>query len=446
MYSRRSELLAGLVVLGGIAALLALLLVATGRGFMEGFSRWQVRFAPGDAAPVVGDTVYYLGLEVGRVARVAQGSELRRGEQLTAADRERLARMPAGTPQEVREVYVLAELELGADQQLPRGTTARLKSNLVTGVPSLVLVPGISSEWMGAAETLARPILGTQGASLDDIASKVDQLVQHLIDATGQLGPTVDEAKALLQDVRRKVEALDTQAMSDEALAALGSLKRSLAVVERDMDAIATNVLRATDDLRSLAAAGKETVEEARADVGEALASLKSASARVDELVRSGAPKVDAFLDEVQGLGNGLKGLVADFRGLGPDARRVVQEAGGDLGTIFEVLEDAARNVLDATEDIRAHPWKLANKPDDDQVAYENLRVAALTYVRAMEQMEDAARLLREVLAAPGGDAEEVKARVAGTLAAFEATRRRYEEAEQGLGRLLEAYGPRAPR
>lgn len=446
MYTRRAELTAGLVVLGGTVALLAFLFVATGRGFFQSFSRWHVRFAPGDAAPVVGDTVYYLGLEVGRVARVSQGSEVRRGEQLTAADRLRLARLPAGTPPEVREVYVLAELELGHDQQLPRGTTARLKSNLVTGVPSLLLVPGASTEWLAPAETLAQPIPGAQGASLDDIAVKVDQLVQHLIDATGELGPTVAEAKALLQDVRRKVEALDTQAMSDEALAALASLKRSLATVERDVDAVTANVRTATEDLRTMAAAGKDTVLKAQGDLAEALASIKGAAARVDELVRSGAPKVDAFLDEVQGLGGELKSLVAEFRGLGPDARRLVQEAGGDLGRIFEVLEDAARNVLDATEDIRAHPWKLANKPDDDQVAYENLRVAALTYVRAMEQMEDAARELRQVLAGPGLEGDEVKARVASTLAAFEATRRRYEEAEQRLGRLLEAYGPRAPR
>jgi ABC-type transporter Mla subunit MlaD len=443
MYTRRAELAAGLVVLGGIVALLAFLFVATGRGFFETFSRWHVRFAQGDTAPVVGDTVYYLGLEVGRVARVSQASEVRRGEQLTAADR---ARLPAGSPQEVREVYVLAELELGRDQQLPKGTTARLKSNLVTGVPSLLLVPGSSSAWLAAADTVLQPIPGVQGASLDDIAVKVDQLVQHLIDATGELGPTVAEAKALLQDVRRKVDAVDTQAMSDEALAALASLKRSLAIVERDVDAVASNVRTATDDLRALAAAGKDTVLKAQEDLAQALASLKSASARVDDVVRTGAPKVDAFLDEVQGLGTEMKGLVGEFRGLGPDARRVVQEAGGDLGRIFEVLEDAARNVLDATEDIRAHPWKLANKPDDDQVAYENLRVTALTYVRAMEQMEDAARELRELLARPGLDSDEARAQVASTLAAFEATRRRYEEAEQRLGRLLEAYGPRAPR
>jgi hypothetical protein len=173
----------------------------------------------------------------------------------------------------------------------------------------------------------------------------------------------------------------------------------------------------------------------------------------VDEIVQSAAPKVDSFLSGLDGVGEEIQRLAVDFQalvkelsGLGPDARRVVQEVGSDLDTIFGVLEDASRNILDATEDLRAHPWKLANKPEQDQIAFENLRVATLTYVRAMQDMEKAAGTLQGILARPDVADPAVKAQVAATLAEFEATRRRYREAEERLGRLLGAFGPKAPR
>jgi ABC-type transporter Mla subunit MlaD len=453
MYTRRAELTAGLVVLAGIGALLALLYVTTGRGFMKEYSHWHVRFAQGESAPVEGDSVYYLGLEVGRVHKVRQASEVRRGEQLTAEDRRRLSVLPQGTPQEVREIYVIAELELGKDQRLPRGTTARLKNNLVTGMPSLLLVPGISLQDLPPEETHKKPILGQQSASLDDITAKIDALVEHLIQATGEIGPTIQEAKGFLQDLRKKLDALDTQAMSNEVLSAIASLKRSLGTIERDIDAISTNVLGATEDFKALAATGKEAVARAKDDLAAILASLKTASAKVDEVVQTNAPKVDEFFAGITGLGEKLKAAADDIqrfaqelRGIGPEARRVVIEVGSDLDSIFAILEDASRNILDATEDIRAHPWKLANKPDKDQIAFENLRVSTLTFVRAMEDMERAAARLQLILQRPDLNDPAIKAQLQSVLGEFEATRRRYQEAEARFAKLLGDASPRAPR
>lgn len=446
MYTKRAELTAGLVVLGGIAAVLALLYVATGRGFFSKFTHWHVRFAQGDAAPVDGDAVYYLGLEIGRVSKVIENSETRAGERLTPADRARLAALPAGSPQEVREIYVLAELELGEDQRLPRGTVARLKSNLVTGVPTLLLVPGFSRENLSPEETRANPILGTQGASFDDIAAKVDRLVGQLLTSTSDVGSVVAEAKGFLQDLRKKVDVLDTQAVSDEVLSALASLKRSLATVEREIDTIATNVRVATDDLKTMAATGRDAMAQAKADATEMLASLKSAAAKVDEVVQTGAPKVDSFLNEIDALARQLKVLARDFEGLGPEAKRVVTELGHDLDVVFDNLQDASRNILDATEDLRAHPWKLANKPDGDEIAYENLRLSALTYMRAMGDMSKAATVLKDLATRPDAATPEVRAKVAEALKAFDATLAAYRRAEERFARLFEAAGPKAGR
>src|SRR5262245_62058443 len=135
MYTKRAELTAGLVVIVGIAVLLWFLYVATGKGFFQEYAYWHVRFAQGEAAPEEGDEVLYLGLPVGRVGSVEQRAEVRSGERLTDADRARLEAMGPGAPSQVREIYVLAVLELPPTQRLPRGTRVKLSQNAVTGRP-----------------------------------------------------------------------------------------------------------------------------------------------------------------------------------------------------------------------------------------------------------------------------------------------------------------------
>src|SRR5688572_27973616 len=103
MYTKRAELTAGLVVLAGLAVFLWFLYVATGKGFFQEYAHWHVRFAQGESAPEAGDDVVYLGMSVGRVAKVEQRSEVRSGERLTEEDRARLTAMGPAAPQQVRE-------------------------------------------------------------------------------------------------------------------------------------------------------------------------------------------------------------------------------------------------------------------------------------------------------------------------------------------------------
>jgi chromosome segregation ATPase len=260
------------------------------------------------------------------------------------------------------------------------------------------------------------------------------------------VGAVVSEAKGFLQDLRKKVDALDTQAVSDEVLAAIASLRRSLSSVEREIDTIAMNVRVASDDLKTMAGTGRDAMAQVRADAAEMLASLKSAAAKVDEVVQAAAPKVDDFLGELGGLARQLKDLAKEFEGLGPEAKRVVTELGHDLESIFANLQDASRNILDATEDLRAHPWKLANKPDGDEIAYENLRLSALTYMRAMGDMAKAAAELRLLASRPDAGTPEMRAKVAEALQAFDAALTRYKQAEERFSKLFQAAGPRAGR
>lgn len=444
MYTRRAELTAGLVVIAALAALLWFLYVATGKGFFKEYAYWHVRFAQGEVAPEEGDDVMYLGLHVGRVSKVEQRAEVRSGERLTEADRERLRAMGAAAPQQVREVYVLAELELPPGQRLPRGTTAKLSQNAVTGRPTLHLIPGILVEDLKPEETVRDPIRAVHTPTLDDIVAKVMKFVDELSGSTGEVGGVIDLAKQFLQDLRAKVAELDTKTFSDNAVAAAESLRRTLAVAERDIDAIATNLRTGTGDLRTLAAEGSEAVAKARRDIDEILASVKSAAKTLDETVQRNAPKVDRFLDDADALAVELRALAAELKGIGPEVRVFVSGLGGDLDGILANLEDASRNVLDATEDIRANPWKLTTKPDGTVIAFENLRAASVGYTRAMVRMERSGRELQQLLLLPEVQrTPEVQALIRSALAAFRKAAEDFQVAQRRLGELIEKSAPK---
>jgi ABC-type transporter Mla subunit MlaD len=446
MYTKRAELTAGLVVIAGLAAFIWFLYMATGKGFFEKHAHWYVRFDQGDSAPGVGDDVMYLGLVIGRVSQVWQRAEVRTGDKLTEADRKRLEKEPPGTPEEVREIYVLAEMELPLEQTLPRGTTARLSKSAVTNRPTLHLLPGISRIDLKPEDTRERPIHGGHGATFEEIAENINAFITKLSGSTEGVGGVIEEARLFLQELRAKLADLDTKTMNDNVVAATESLKRTLAVAERDIETIVTNVREASGDFRSLAAAGAEAIEKAKADIAVILADVKAAAARVNEVIQEGAPKVERFLDSIDATAKEIQKVAVDLQGVGADVKAIIGRAGGNLDSILSSLDDMGRNLLDVSEDLRANPWKLTNKPDGTVIAFENLKAASLTYVRAMTSMERATRHMKEILASPNAATPEAKRALTAALAAFAKAQEDFALAQRRFTELLQQAGPRGGR
>jgi ABC-type transporter Mla subunit MlaD len=141
-----------------------------------------------------------------------------------------------------------------------------------------------------------------------------------------------------------------------------------------------------------------------------------------------------------------LRKLIADLQGVGPELRAVITRSGVSLDSILSSLDDMARNLLDVSEDLRANPWKLTNKPDGSVIAFENLKAASLTYVRTMKAMEKTARTLKEILANPNAGTPELKQRIADAFAAFTKAQEEFAAAQRRFTELLQHAGPRGGR
>jgi ABC-type transporter Mla subunit MlaD len=440
MYVKNAELKAGFVVILGIAALLWLLYVASGQGVWGSWKLYHVRFEQGSLAPKADDLVLLNGVRVGRVESVHLEAATRTDGELTAKDRLRLGLEPgqAGT---AREIYVHAVLEVEADLALPEGTYAQLNES-ITGSVDLQLVPGLSTAVVSDASTVAKPLRGVQQPGLSDIAGKLDDLIADVQKAVGQGGGVFSDAQALVRELREKVQALDTRGISDDAKAAVATLRRALEGLEPALARIGRNVEAATVDLGKMAAKGAEAVEGFDADVGALLETLKGVAARLDRVLAKAEPKIDGFLDSLVRSGQSLEAAAKDLGGLGSDAKVVLRDAGADLSELIRTLDDAAHNILDASEDIRSRPWILLNEPEAQEIAFDNVRIATQNYARALAEMDRTTEQLVKVLASPNINDPEVRAILRQAVAQFRLSQDKYQRVEQVLFQTLQQAAP----
>jgi ABC-type transporter Mla subunit MlaD len=445
MYTKRAEFKAGAVVLLAIAALLALLYFAGGSEPIWGDWRYvHIRFAQGFVAPKVGDPAELNGVPIGRVKQVLQREEIR-GEgsdiPLTSQDRIELG-LAEGQTGTVREVYVLAILKMPSEQVIPRGTTAQIDKSL-TGIRTLALVPGLEGGNLTDEETEATPIPGREAASLADISGKVTELVGKIDSLVGSGEEVMIEAKALLLSLRAKVDAFNTVELDRDARAAVRSLRETLEGLGGKIDVIATNLEAASAGAKDTAAGANAAVGDLRADLEEVMAALKSVAQRLDRIVERAQAPVEEILANLRTASRDVSGVAQQFSGIGPEVRRILGDVGVDIDLFLQTLTDTAHNLQDASEDLRANPWKLLNKPDVDEIAFENLRAASLAYMRAMRDVSQASARLLALLGRDDLDQPEVQRLLQRATQAFQSAMDRYQRDEQRWQELFRQANPR---
>jgi ABC-type transporter Mla subunit MlaD len=384
------------------------------------------------------------GQAVGRVWEVRQESVLRTGAALTNADRAKMGIEP-GENGTIRELYVLAVVRLPKGQIVPKGTTAQIGKS-ITGMRELALLPGPSQENVLDEATKLEPLLAREAPGLEDITRNVNDLIEKIKGFLDGGNAAMADVRALLKTINEKVEAIDAVTINAEITASLTSLKNTIQTVEARIDPIADDVQEAASNINRLTAGGVELVDEVRGDVGEILATLKDVSTRLDAIMKKAEPKIDTLLDDLNRTGKNLANLSTEFGGIGPDARRILGELGEDADAFMKTVSDMAHNLLDASEDLRAHPWKLLNEPEKDQIAFENLRNAMLVYSRAMRDMDEVSRRLKEILAQPDVGSPEVRDRLKQTMGEFRASTDRVRNSERRFRELLRQGNVRAPR
>jgi len=446
MYTQRAELKAGVMFLAALAALLFVLFRAGGSRlpWAKGPSL-HLRFVQGFAAPHVGDPVMMNGLRIGTVKAVGQGTEVRgvpgadgKTLALTSDDRARL-RVKPGESGEAREVFVTAVVELLDEKQvIPRDTRGQITVNL-TGARELALLPGLSREDLSPEATKAEPILTTAAGDIADIQKSIQELAAKVGTVADNANLVLSDVREAVADVRRKIGGLDLAGIQENLLGASADLREALTSARRRIDEIAGRLADAAASVKGLTADASQGVKDITADVRQMLGHLKQASADIEGIVARAGPKVDAILDGVRSTVASAEGSVKEFAGLGTRVQGVVAEAGRDLDAILARVGEGAHNLSDVLEDLRANPWKLANKPEDKEIAFENLRNAASNYVRATQAMRDSLGAVRTLEGRRDLPDAERQALVQKAYDRLKTDFARYEETAAFFTRMLQS-------
>ena len=436
MKTKHAEFKAGIVVLAAIAALLTGLFLTSGAEWPWTKHREiHLRLAQGYAAPKVGDPLYMNGVQIGKVFEVVQKVEERPNAQLTMEDRILLRLKPDETGT-AREIYVLAKAKLPMGQLIPEGTIGEI-SVTVTGTRELALRPGRFPRYLTDEDTWKNPIPVTAAGSLSDIAKSINEVVAKIGMLVERGDVLLEDVRGVVQSVKVKVDALDVLGLQGEAKAALVNLKDALATVKTRVDEIGAKVSTAADDLGATTSQTAALVKAAGPELAQILQSLKEAAARLAEIATRAGPKVDAILDDLALAAKSAAALGRDLQGVGPKLKGILGDAGTDLDRVLKRFEEVGHNLVDASEDLRAHPWKLLNKPDDKEIAYENLRNAASNYVRAAASIQRAAEDLMKLQAREDLAPDEQKTLVSAALATLKGALAKYQEAEEIYNRLF---------
>lgn len=445
MYTKNAELKAGLVIVVAIAGLLFLLFRAGGSRLpWAKYREVWLRFEQGFAAPVKDDPVYMNGFQIGTVTRVWQQEETRTGDRMTDRDRARLKLKPgeAGT---AREIYVLASVALHQGMKIPGGTTGEISVSL-TGSRTLALLPGLEPTDITDEQTRTRPIPTQAAGDLADVQRSVQALLDRVTGVVGNLDLVLADVRDVVRSVKGKVDAIDVTGIQGNVLAASESLRDALASAQGKIDEIAAKVSDAATNVRTLTADGSTIVKDAGTDVKEILANLKEISATLKDTVARLGPKAETMLDDVAAAARTANAALAEFQGLGTKVQGIVGEAGTDLDAILKRVAEAGHNLADMTEDLRSHPWKLANRPEDKEIAFENVRNAATNYVRAAQAIQDSLAQIRGLEGRPDLSQEDRKSLLASLTSRLQSDLNRYEEAAKTFSRLLQSSQVQAPR
>jgi ABC-type transporter Mla subunit MlaD len=435
----KNNLIAGVFLIGSIllAVSISFILSDIGDRFISK-KEYVVRFPVdiGVAGLQSGATVTFGGLEVGKVSSI-------RPHQVVDAE--------SGLPVTMAHDVVVA---LSSDLNLFENAYADLMPPILGGVSSVnIASAGDGSYEQGPADDnsvlnegeiirgrFAPAILAQLGFSVED-AKKI----RDVIDSTKSLTENIDASS---MSVRNMTESLEPQFIDgiDDGRSAVSNIREftdhfngedgwssRVGRVLDNADASASKLGPAIDDVRAGIKDARDIISENRSKIARTTDNIEQITERIrfdttgqiDELLAKGSMALTSFQD----VGNNVNGLIVENR---PKINSTISSA-RDIGVDGKLF----------VEEIRSQPWRLLNKPTEDELAREPIYEAAKAYAGAVSDLRIASEALDAAVVRAGqtGTPESV-AEITAVSSVVESAYDRYEQAEQGLLEILRSSTP----
>ncbi|MEJ5376833.1 MAG: MlaD family protein [bacterium] len=323
----RSEVRSGILILvSAVILAVGIFLISDIRSFWEHKREIVVLFKYADGISK-GSPVWYAGMEVGEVTKVALASE--------------------------REDRIALSLRVEPQVRVRRDSRAYIRSLGMMGAKYVELSPGSPEaaelqpgEWLeGETPVSMSEILETGqriARGLEETLGEIQGMIRE-IRAGGGIPQTVQSAAAFLEELRQRNRDLESIFRRvDELLASSqSSMKRLSVSIEGVAQQLNSTLGRGGDEL----VAFLQELRETNRSLQERMANLEANILPV--------------------LGFAREGLM-EAKGLVGDARHILDVNDQNLYLLLLQLEETSRHLQALSEDLRAHPWKIVWKGDGD--------------------------------------------------------------------------------
>ncbi len=262
------------------------------------YARYEIYFEGSVSGLSAGSPVRYLGVDVGKVARISLD------------------------PQHRQRVQVIADVDSTAP--LDAGTQASLSLQGVTGLLFIDLEEDPNAASTGPLPPGQHfPVIGSGRSNIDVLLRTLPELATHMVDL-------VDRFNRVFSD--DNVRAFS--AMLDNARLASARLPDTV----RDVQALVADVRHATQDVQSVAAGLHDVVQHAAPDIEAAVGDVR----RVAQTLANTSERLDRFvLDNEPGLSRFTRQSLPEFEQLLRESRQ------------------AARDFRDLSRSLKANPSQL---------------------------------------------------------------------------------------
>ena len=361
--SKGPEVQAGIVVLVGLIILVGgLYYVSGGKEQFESKKKYTIHFENGGGLGS-GDSVYFAGQKVGKVDAVGTVMLTRDG---------------------VRRRFVAVTIEIGAIHEIPVDSSFKVYKT-ITSTVTMEIDSGIAKE-VATSETI---LFGRRMATFEET---IDNAAGLLGDVRG----AVQEIRVVIETAQKKVEALDIEGIQRQIDEILVSVKTSADGVEGIIKDAAGPVDRtlakaegAAANLEELTASLKKDWAELETMLRTILVDVEDASQNLKGIVSENRPGIKSIVQHLDDASRRIAPTVAKIEAVAKGADEMLIELRPELLKTMKGAAKAFENFEALTEDLKTAPWKLINKPSDEESDQVHLYNAARLYVEAAARISE---------------------------------------------------------
>jgi phospholipid/cholesterol/gamma-HCH transport system substrate-binding protein len=389
--SRARDVWVGLIVIAAVAALLALVGMASdGPGFLAPHRTIDVVFR--DAQGIrIGSTVRVAGLDTGNVVDV----DLVEVEGMLRA-RVKIS-LPAALVKKLRQ-----DVKVSIQPALTGMSHVNVMS---TGRSSVALVPGQSIP--GVETSFFDPIIEQVGLgpvernhlshTIAEVRQRVDSVGPQVQQILGSLQETAGNLRELSDSMRPAVESTVTQ---------IEDMTRKINAKSPELERIITHVEGSTREIEGYLVDNREAIKQT-------LVSVRDATGSINPIIARDLPKLEKLLDGVESSRARLDRVLYSTDKITAEVSDILAHSRAEIERSVTNFRDASDWANKLVQKIFTNPFVLSPfyKPNHEDLRVGVVYDTVLVYTKGAQDLHDAIKTLDSITSRPGSPQQQEELR-----------------------------------